>query len=202
VYLSALYGGAVRLSFHDAGEFDIRTTDSAGPDGCLSSASDNAGIVEPASVVVSILEPMWQKYCNQISRADFWALMGKLSVEAADPTRTISIPFYYGRTDSVGACEAGAGRLPGAEGGYASVQQVFVTQMGMTMSDAGVYCVQHSVLTTCAHSSKRYPLSLKAIMTQTSALIITSSFLYVFSHPFGRSHLGTRAPGCLGLWLY
>jgi catalase (peroxidase I) len=137
VYLSALYGGAVRLAFHDAGEVDVRTTDLAGPDGCLSSSADNAGIVEPASVVVSILEPLWQQYCDQISRADFWALMGKLCVEAADPTRTISIPFYYGRTDSVGACEAGAGRLPGAEGGYASVKQVFVTQMGMTMSDAG-----------------------------------------------------------------
>ena len=30
-----LFGSAVRLAFHDAGEYDIRTSDFLGPNGCL-----------------------------------------------------------------------------------------------------------------------------------------------------------------------
>lgn len=107
-----------------------------GPDGCMSSSGDNAGLIEANSLVRTVLEPIWQKYCDTISRADFWALFAKLVVEKADPTHTIRIPFQYGRVDSV-ACEAGAGRLPNAQLGRNMLQQVFVTQMGLTMNDAG-----------------------------------------------------------------
>jgi catalase (peroxidase I) len=136
VYLSALYGGAVRLAFHDAGEIDITASDLMGPDGCLSPISDNAGLMEPDSVVTSILEPMWQNHCDKISRADFWVLFAKLCLEASDPSRRMLIPFYYGRKDNV-VCTAGEGRLPGAEGHIEDVSKVFVTQMGLTMDDAG-----------------------------------------------------------------
>jgi catalase (peroxidase I) len=136
VYQSNLFGGAVRLAFHDAGEVDLTASDTAGPDGCLSTADDNAGLLESTSVVTSIIEPMWQTYCDQISRADFWALIGKLAVEASEPTKAISIPYYYGRTDN-SACEAGHGRLPGSEGTVSDMSKVFVTRMGMSMTDVG-----------------------------------------------------------------
>lgn len=81
-----LFGQAIRLAFHDSGEADITTTDFMGPDGCLSSSSDNAGLIEPTSLVFTVLEPIWQNYCNLISRADFWALAAVFAIQAAEPT--------------------------------------------------------------------------------------------------------------------
>jgi len=57
---SNLYGKAVRLAWHDAGETDIRTNDTMGPDGCLSNSSDNNGLVEDTSLVYTFIEPLWQ----------------------------------------------------------------------------------------------------------------------------------------------
>ena len=68
-------------------------------DGCISNTRPNLGLVEPTSFVMISLEPLWQKYCDLISRGDFWALIGKLSVEKVDPTGTMNIPYYYGRVD-------------------------------------------------------------------------------------------------------
>jgi hypothetical protein len=135
-FLSDLYAGAVRLAFHDAGEISIRVGDFMGPDGCLSTDPHSAGLVEASSIVAIILEPLWQRYCDKVSRADFWVLFAKFSIEAADPTHTISIPYYYGRLDNV-YCESGYGRLPDGEDGLTGIQKVFVGQMGLTMDDAG-----------------------------------------------------------------
>ena len=130
-----IFGQAVRLPFHDAGEVDITKSDSSRSDGCLSSDSANAGLVESTSIVNTVFEPIWQANCNLISRADFWVLIGQLAIEAADPTKTIAFPFVYGRTDVL-TCNAGTGRLPDAQLGQTGISQVFVTQMGLTMSDA------------------------------------------------------------------
>jgi hypothetical protein len=141
VFLSNLYGAILRIAFHDAGEIDLRIlADKAGPDGCLSLSSNNFGIVDRSGTITTeVIEPMWQDYCDQISRGDFWALIGKLALEAADPTGTVlalSMPFYYGRVDRM-ACEEGNGRLPIAEKGFSEIKRVFVDQMGMTEDDAG-----------------------------------------------------------------
>ena len=144
--LSDLYGKAVRLAFHDAGEVDLtKPTDTMGPDGCLSSSGDNAGLVEPTSPVVTILEPIWQQYCDKISRADFWALFAKLVVEytAKTATDSISINYQYGRKDKTN-CEAGSGRLPNAQDGLNAINQVFVKQMGLTIDDAGMFSSYHT----------------------------------------------------------
>jgi hypothetical protein len=58
--------------------------DGAGPDGCLSSVN-TAG-----EEVTEALEPIWQANCHRISRADFWALAGKLALESADPTDSMA----------------------------------------------------------------------------------------------------------------
>ena len=112
-----------------------------GPDGCLSSSGDNAGLVEPTSPVVTILEPIWQQNCDKISRADFWVLFAKLVLQyTAKQTNNgnygISINYQYGRKDKKN-CEAGSGRLPSAQDGLNEIQRVFVNQMGLTMNDAG-----------------------------------------------------------------
>jgi hypothetical protein len=80
---------------------------------------------------------MWQKYCDQISRADFWVLFAKLSLEAADPTNSIQLEYQFGRRDTT-VCELDVDRLPSPQYGVEELERVFVTQMGLTMQDAGI----------------------------------------------------------------
>ena len=139
-----IFGTCLRLAFHDAGEVDLRAKDKLGPDGCLSKTLANKGLIEADSIVMTVIEPMWQKYCDRISRADFWALMGKVAAERADPTRTLNIPFQYGRKDNL-ECNAGANRLPGHQEGISEFNRVFVQQMKLTMYDAVTLLGAHSV---------------------------------------------------------
>ena len=137
---SNLFGQAVRLAFHDAGEVDIQSSvDLLGPDGCMAHNGDSAGLTEATSLVNTVMEPIWQSVCDRISRADFWVLYGKMVVEAAATAIAVSVPFQYGRRDNV-ACESGAGRLPSAMGGLSEISRVFESQMGLTLSDAGENC--------------------------------------------------------------
>ncbi len=141
---AGIFGAALRLAFHDAGEFDLNTDDKFGPDGCLSNTGPNSGLKEPETEVQSTFIPMWQKYCDRITRADFFALLGKLAAEEADPTRTINIPFHYGRVDN-NFCDGGAGRLPAHQPGFSEFQRVFIDQMGLTMNDAVALLGAHTV---------------------------------------------------------
>ena len=138
---------AVRLAFHDAGEVDLNAvngTDILGSDGCLSNSDANAGLIEPNSLVNTVIEPAWQSVCDRISRADFWVLYAILILQRAEPTGVMTIPFQYGRRDSH-SCEAGASRLPNAQLGLDEFMRVFVTQMGLTMHDAVVLLGAHTV---------------------------------------------------------
>jgi len=139
--MADLFGKSIRLVFHDAGEANVSASDRMGPDGCLSSSSDNNGLVESTSPVMTILEPIWQANCDKISRADFWALWAKMIVEYT-AGYAISINYQFGRADNHN-CEAGKNRLPSAQGGMGNITQVFVNQMGLTLNDAGnniLYC--------------------------------------------------------------
>ena len=130
--------------FHDAGEVDITKTDLLGPDGCLNVNTDNAGLLETTSPVFITIEPLWQQVCDQITRADFWALLGKAVVEKAAGKNAISINYQFGRKDNA-VCTAGAGRLPSAQGGIGTIQQVFVTQMGLTLDDTVTLIGAHTL---------------------------------------------------------
>ena len=137
--LSEIFGKSIRVAFHDAAEYSQLETDSSGPDGCLSSSVNNAGLVEPSSLVNTVLEPIWQEYCDLISHADFWALIGKLAVEKADPTRTVSIPYQYGRTDSSTCTDLN--RLPDPQKGLGEISAFFVTRLGFSLSEAGLHAI-------------------------------------------------------------
>jgi hypothetical protein len=92
-----LFGQAIRVAFHDAGEADVRKPDLARADGCLSSNHDNAGLVEATSLVNTVFEPIWQANCDLISRADFWALIGNYTVEYVtiiSPSSSSSSSYY------------------------------------------------------------------------------------------------------------
>lgn len=142
---SNLFGQAIRLVFHDAAEIDVtQAADQMGSDGCLSNTSANRGLLEASSLVLSVLEPMWQRYCDQLSRADFWVLFATLSMQRADPTHSLSVPFQFGRVDSA-ACSAGANRLPEPQNGAHAIQQVFLTQMGLSLSETIALFGAHTI---------------------------------------------------------
>jgi hypothetical protein len=90
----------LRLAFHDAGEIDITQTDKLGPDGCLSNTLENAGLIPFGSVTSTIFdqlfEPIFQNYCDTISLADFWAMIGWLSINIAS-AGGIEVQYQYGR---------------------------------------------------------------------------------------------------------
>lgn len=145
--LSSIYGQAIRLAFHDAGEVDLTDpSDQLGSDGCLSADPGNKGIIESTSYVYTLIEPLWQDNCEYLTRADFWALIGKLAVEsAAKPTSNfpegdnIIIPYKYGRTDNK-KCHITTSRLPDAQQGYHGpngLDAVFIKRMGLTLDDVG-----------------------------------------------------------------
>jgi hypothetical protein len=73
---SDLFAQAVRFAFHDSGEFDITNdADNMRADGCLSDSPDNAGLIADSTLIVSVMDPLWQEQCHRISRADFYVLL-------------------------------------------------------------------------------------------------------------------------------
>ncbi len=135
----------MRVVFHDAGEADVTNpADTMGPDGCLSSDTDHAGLVEATSLVYTTIEPLWQKYCNWISRADFWVLFAQMVIKKAEPTNYIGFNFQYGRKDAA-SCEAGADRMPDASRGMYDINAAFVTRMGLTLDDAAILIGAHTL---------------------------------------------------------
>lgn len=139
-----LVGGVVRLTFHDAGEIDIRTTDTLGVDGCVDTTlGGNAGLAE----IIATLETIRAPFCSIISRADWWVLAGKVAVELranGAGSAGYTVPFRFGRTDATGCADTN-GRLPSAQGGVEEITRVFVTQMGLTFRDAAALLGAHSL---------------------------------------------------------
>lgn len=159
---SQLIGATVRLSFHDAAEYDRTATgDSLGPDGCLSSSVENRGLVEPEEEVLLILEPIWQVHCHRITRADFWQMAARCVIIESEPTGFIEglLKVRYGRSDSVGACETpgDVNRVAQAKFGPMnaseplnsadpdSTQANIVDRMGLTVFDAVALLGAHTV---------------------------------------------------------
>jgi len=89
---------------------------------------------------------LWQEVCGLITRGDFWVMLAKMAVESAEPTKTITIPYQYGRIDATVAngC-ACSGRLPNAELTVDEMYRVFVTQMGCQLNDAAILLGAHSL---------------------------------------------------------
>lgn len=151
VTLSSIYGQAIRLAFHDAGEVDLTDPlDQLGSDGCLSADPGSHGIIESTSYVYTLIEPLWQDNCEYLTRADFWVLIGKLSSELAakpyltQPGEYITIPYQYGRKDNKQCNLGGIGepkhRLPSGQQGFHGsngLEAVFIQRMGLSMDDVG-----------------------------------------------------------------
>lgn len=148
---------SVRVAFHDAAEFNINTTDLLGPDGCLSSDPDNAGMIEDTSLVMTTLESIWQNYCDRISRADFWVYIAGISINLASGYK-VSIPFQYGRSDATECQNDGTGRLPSGQFFYNDTENFFLNQLNLNIEDGitliGAHTVGHVHPNVSGHGQK------------------------------------------------
>jgi hypothetical protein len=141
---SAFKGIALRLAFHDAGEYKNGV---GGPDACLSHTADNAGLIEQDSLVATVIAPMWHGVCGQIGAADFIAMLAKVLVESSmtespdelfvfpsetSSTYSMNIPFHFGRVDN-SVCEVSEPLLPDAMLGFKTFEPFFVDQLGLTL---------------------------------------------------------------------
>jgi len=120
------FGGLVRLAFHDAGTYTL-ATNTFGPDGCLNMSDPANGGLQP---VIDNIEPVYQNWKSKLSRADFWVIAAYTAVlDAGGP----NITFMYGRKDCTSYPNAGL--LPNPEKDWSEVFNVFVTRMGLTVTD-------------------------------------------------------------------
>lgn len=153
---SNLFGQTLRVVFHDACEGDLTDpTNTMGVDGCLSDATFksgstfgmpfNSGLTEPSSLIMSVLEPIWQNNCDLISRADFWAFFAILVLKHSDPTGSLEIPFQFGRVDARSCYMSSTTVIPDAQFGLAMLQEVFIDQLGLTARDAVTLLGAHSL---------------------------------------------------------
>lgn len=99
----------------------------------------------------------------------------------------INIKYQFGRKDSH-SCNAGNGRLPGAQNGLKNIYQVFVNQLGLTMSDAGI----QKYIFKDAYSYK--------LGYFYETIYFHYTLLYRFSHIAGRSYIGSCSHRCVRIW--
>lgn len=153
----------VRLAFHDAGTF--RAADKSGgphavmyskcPTGttCENNQAENAGL----QLAMDFLGPIAAKYAGKISIADLWALAASVGLDysrvpppqraTAPVTPLATSPFKvrFGRTDKPYTASLPGSRLPDAESGWTSLKAIFVTGMGLTVSEAVALFGAHSL---------------------------------------------------------
>ena len=79
------------------------------------------------------------------NRADFWVLLAKIAIEKAEPTKTISIRYQWGRKDTSKSCEAATGRLPNAMQGPLTFHSFFEHRLGLTLNDTVALMGAHTV---------------------------------------------------------
>merc|ERR1712167_520372 len=89
--------------------------------------------------------PVWRKYCNKLSFADFMVLMSKFSIERSRGTKKgAPIKYAIGRKDSRD-CNAGKGRLPDHQIGFSEFPRVFENQMKMTVKQGVTLTGAHTI---------------------------------------------------------
>jgi len=148
-------GCVLRMAGHDF--MDFRSGVGGGSDGCVDfSDGDNAGLdvcLYQGTFGVSIADA-YASYCTTVSLADFLVISAEAvigvtrqNVLATDSTRSaldLRSQFKYGRTTST-SCSSSNGVLPNPEKSCSDVQRVFVTNLGLTWSQAAALMGVHSL---------------------------------------------------------
>ena len=143
---SHFLGGIVRLAAHDFMDYDRNTpSNPMGPDGCfdVSHASNNGlSSIWCSTCPLTLLHK--QKY-SQISKADFWIAAANAVIRQTSVNNALNLrsTFRWGRKDAT-SCSGSGTRLP-TPTGCTSVQNTFLTRMGLTWRDAAVLMGGHTL---------------------------------------------------------
>jgi catalase (peroxidase I) len=152
------YGGIVRLAFHDGGTYNV-TDNSNGVNGCLNpNDPGNSGLQN----VINMIEPIYQRYKDLCSRADFWVIAAFAIVKAAGGP---DMPFQQGRIDCVPPTTKPIGLLPNPQTGWQPVFDAFVTRMGFTVRDTVALIGAHT-LGRCKPQNTGYKFAWDGTPTQ------------------------------------
>ena len=144
---SHFLGGIVRLAAHDFMDFDRRDAQNPmGPDGCFDAAhSGNSGLPEDIWCADCTLTQLHEEKYSHISRADFWIAAANAVTRQTSVNNALDLrdTFVWGRRDA-DSCAGQGERLP-TPGGCADVQDVFLTKMGLSWTDAAALMGAHSL---------------------------------------------------------
>jgi len=159
------FGGIVRLAAHDFMDYDVSDdTVPLGQDGCVDfnvtgTGKDNAGLEEiwcDDCPLTQLYETSYAPF--GVGRADFWVASANAVIKLTSGSWTdsssvehdgLALPFRYGRIDRDDCTPAfgninSAQRLPGAQH-CDETERVFLTQMGLSWTDATALLGAHSL---------------------------------------------------------
>jgi hypothetical protein len=137
-------GGIVRLAAHDFMDYDRNNPSlKLGPDGCVDfTHSNNQGLGSIWTPGAQLYELYQTKY-SWISRADFWVASANAVIKITSVNNintaynigyTLRTNYKWGRLDR--ATCVGSGTRLAIPSRCAEVEKVFLTQMGLTWTDA------------------------------------------------------------------
>lgn len=136
-------GGIVRLAAHDFMDYNRLEGTTLGPDGCIEfTHSNNLGLGSIWTPGAQLYDLHKNKY-SWISKADFWVASANAVVKITSVNNintaynlgyTLRSNFKWGRIDRA-SCPNSGNRLA-IPSGCGQVEKVFLTQMGLTWTDA------------------------------------------------------------------
>ena len=142
-------GGIVRLVAHDFMDFDRNDANNPmGPDGCFDPFHPaNAGLPDDLWCDGCLLTNLYlTKYSeHQISRADFWIASANAVIRQTSVNNGLDLrdTFEWGRVDA-NSCGGQGDRIPSPRG-CSQTEDVFLTRMGLTWTDATALMGAHTL---------------------------------------------------------
>ncbi|KAL7512226.1 hypothetical protein ACHAXN_009257, partial [Cyclotella atomus] len=142
---SHFLGGVVRLAAHDF--LDYNKDDPTAPfgsDGCIEfDDSHNAGL-EDIWCAECDLTRLYQESYSHISKADFWVVAANSVInQTSSGVLNLKDSFVWGRVDNA-SCQDSALRLPETTG-CSEVEEVFLTRLGLSRTDAAALLGAHTL---------------------------------------------------------
>lgn len=142
---SHFLGGIVRLVAHDFMDYDKNDADKMGPDGCFDDMDDANMGLDTIWCEDCELTKLYEEKYSHLSRADFWIASAQAVIRQTSINNSLDLKdkFQWGRKDT-DSCPGSADRLP-TPSGCQSIQQVFLTRMGLDWKDAVALMGAHTL---------------------------------------------------------
>jgi len=142
---SHFLGGIVRLVAHDFMDYDRNDSDKMGSDGCFDDMDDANMGLDTIWCEDCELTRLYEEKYSHLSRADFWIASAQAVIRQTSINNALDLKdkFQWGRKDTE-SCPGSADRLP-TPSGCRSIQQVFLTRMGLDWKDAVALMGAHTL---------------------------------------------------------